>query len=59
MISEALWLNHRSSLYKVLNNIDASLDDGLEHEDDSNEEVQNILVDTYQRDQNILCVKLG
>ena len=59
MINELLRDNHRSSLYKVLNNIEASLDDGSEDDDDSNEEVQDILVNTYQRDQNILCVKLG
>jgi hypothetical protein len=50
MINEVLRDNHRSSLYKVLNNIEASLDDGSEDDDDSNEEVQNILVNTYQRD---------
>ena len=59
MINEVLRDNHRSSLYKVLSNIEASLDDGSEDDDDSNEEVQDILVNTYQRDQNILCVKLG
>ena len=57
-----MYNNHKNLVYKVLENFELREDDfeiEVEDEDDVDEQVQNLLVDSFNRDKDIICIRLG
>lgn len=57
-----MYNNHKNLVYKVFSNQELRGDEfeiEVEDEDDEDEEIQNILVSAFEKNKDILCVRLA